>query len=359
MLVGIVLPLIIPYVGRFPYKELLTEFGLPKLIYSLANFDGIHYILIAKQGYSQYEQAFFPLYPLIIRYLSLFVPNQLVVGIAISNICFYFGLVFFWKTISKIFPQRALIILCALLLFPTSFFFHLVYTEGLFFLLFWGSLYCVLHARYKTFAFFAALSSATRLIGIVLIVPFVFNVINFFSPKKKLFVKNLIYMFSPFVGLLIYMGYLWQSTGDPFFFFTAQPAFGANRSTSIILLPQVYFRYFKIFFLSNFDFAYFVALVEFFTVTFVLISVATELIVRFKNKNGFLFALALVSLVNILLPSLTGTFSSAPRYALFSPSVFFYVGTLKNKGYLYGILLVFALLQIVLFGFFLQGYFVS
>src|SRR5690349_10070631 len=57
--------------NKFPYRELLLLYKLPDWITSFANFDGVHYIWIAKDGYSaQYTQAFFPLYSIIIRFLT-------------------------------------------------------------------------------------------------------------------------------------------------------------------------------------------------------------------------------------------------------------------------------------------------
>src|SRR3989344_4233726 len=88
----------IPYLGFFPYKEVATQYNLPKLFTALANFDGVHYLLIAKNGYAQYQQAFFPLYPLLIRWLSsLFLNNHLVTGLLISNLSFLVGLFIFKK----------------------------------------------------------------------------------------------------------------------------------------------------------------------------------------------------------------------------------------------------------------------
>src|SRR3990167_11451176 len=73
---------IIPYLGFFPYGEILKGYNIPQFLSSLANFDGVHYLLIARQGYVQYEQAFFPLYPLFIRFLSpLFLNNHLITAL--------------------------------------------------------------------------------------------------------------------------------------------------------------------------------------------------------------------------------------------------------------------------------------
>src|SRR5690242_7110394 len=66
-------PKLLPAFGnRFPYVEILRETGLPHWIWSFGNFDGVHYLRIAKDGYAyQYTQAFFPLYPILIKIVSV------------------------------------------------------------------------------------------------------------------------------------------------------------------------------------------------------------------------------------------------------------------------------------------------
>ena len=129
---------VIPYLGFFPYRDQLPSYLLPRWISALANFDGLHYILIAKNGYSEFEQAFFPLYPLIIRLVApLFSNNQLLTGLLISNVSFLFGLILFYKYLKLISSDsirfNPILSVLFLLAFPTSFYFGAVYTEGLFF----------------------------------------------------------------------------------------------------------------------------------------------------------------------------------------------------------------------------------
>ena len=63
-----------------------------------ANFDGGHYISIAETGYHTYQQAFFPLYPLVISLLSKLTGYSFVnSGLIISHIAFFIGLIVFYK----------------------------------------------------------------------------------------------------------------------------------------------------------------------------------------------------------------------------------------------------------------------
>ena len=95
-------PIIIPYWGNFAYPKDLLLFHLPKAIYSFANFDGIYYLRIAKFGYQQYEQVFFPLYPILIRSFSSIFKNYLLSGLFISNISFLIALYIFSKYLKQI-----------------------------------------------------------------------------------------------------------------------------------------------------------------------------------------------------------------------------------------------------------------
>ncbi len=364
-------PLFVPYLGFFPYKELLVEFELPSWISSFANFDGIHYLLIARQGYSQWEQAFFPLYPLLIKIISFVVPNFLVASLLISNVCFLVGLFFFNKLL-KMWRVTTSWPLLLLLSFPTAFYFGVVYTEGLFFVLFVLSLYNLEKKNYWYATLLATLSSATRLIGIFLIIPFFLHFYSLYRGKWKDFrlsTFDFMTVASPLLGLLSYMFYLWQTTGDPLFFFNSQPVFGANRSTHIVLLPQVYFRYLKILFTATHDFQWYFSLFEMsiFTMVFVLLILDLLRIVRqipwpFTHLRGVQaqrIGISLFSLINLILPTLTGTFSSIPRYALFSLSFFIFLGEIKLWKIKVGIVGVFVFLQIILLSLFVQGYFVG
>lgn len=348
---------IIPYLGFFPYQDQLADYHLPNWLSSLANFDGLHYILIAKDGYSQYEQAFFPLYPMLIKFLtSVFFNNQMLTGIIISNLSFLLGLWFFakyleigkWK--SKIWP------LVFLLAFPTSFFFGAIYTEGIFFLFLVLTLYFLKKEHYLLVMIFAFLASTTRLVGLFLLIPIVFHL-----AKTKIDFKKALVPLAPILGLVSYCFYLFKTTGDPLFFLTSQPIFGANRSSHLILLPQVYWRYLKIFFIANHDFRYYISVLEFFIFNLVFMVLIFDLFknLKLKIKNWETISLNIFSFATLLLPTLTGTLSSVPRYALFSLSFFIYLSQIKNIAIKYSITIIFIILHVLLLGLFAQGYFVS
>src|SRR3989344_6074858 len=97
-------PLVIPEFGaKFPYyEETLVKTGLPYFIWSFGNFDGVHYLRIAQDGYAyQYTQVFFPMFPIFIKLVSfLTFGNFLIAGLLISNIAFISALIIFYRLIA-------------------------------------------------------------------------------------------------------------------------------------------------------------------------------------------------------------------------------------------------------------------
>ena len=162
--------------------------------------------------------------------------------------------------------------------------------------------------------------------------------------------------FFSFFGFFTYLFYLWQKNQNPFLFFTSQEVF-AGRTTDIIFLPQVFLRYLKIFLTASFNFQYLIASIEFFLFIFVFLTLIYDL--KRSIKNMPFFALNLFSFANLLLPTLTGTLSSIPRYSLLSLSFFIFWGKFKKQRWQKLLLFLFFLLHLFFLGFFVQGYFVS
>lgn len=355
---------LLPYSGIFAFVELLKKFQLPDSIKSLANFDGMHYLTIAIYGYRNLQQAFFPLYPLVLGFLLWVFKTTdeqlLIIGVLISIVSFLAGFLVFRRYLFEFLNKKEVFwILFFLLIFPTSFFFHAVYTEGLFFLL--VVLFFSTFAKEKYFkAFiFSFLAATTRFIGVFLIIPVLIGIFRQKRNSQNLF-KLILVLFAPVLGMATYSFYLLKTTGDPLAFFSAQPLFGAGRSTNLILFPQVYFRYLKIFLTAKDSLQLFRATVEFSAFTLGLGILIWQLYKIIKSRKQIQFlGLNLFSLTNLLVPSLTGTFLSMPRFILLSPAFFIALGQLKTSWLKISIAIVFIVLHVLLLSLFIQGYFVS
>src|SRR5579875_2502658 len=75
----------------------------------LRNWDGFWYTLIAEQGYhaNPATAAFWPVYPLILRYLHQVLTWSVpTVGVVVSNVAFFFGLIYLYRLIRNDHPEK-------------------------------------------------------------------------------------------------------------------------------------------------------------------------------------------------------------------------------------------------------------
>lgn len=335
-------------------------FSNPKFLWTRANFDGSHYLMISRYGYGVYKQAFFPFYPELIRFLRpLFFGKDLLAALFISNLSFLISLYLLYKLILLDFDdkvaQRTIVFL---LLFPTSFFFGMVYTESLFFLLLIGCAYAARKDRWLWAGILGALASYTRLVGIFICPALCLGL--FLQNKFKEWQKNLVSFLAVVVslfGLFKYMLFLNGKYGDPLMFFRVQSYFGQGRTGSkIILLYQVFWRYLRMMvtiITTKWDPAYYATLLEFLTGLGFLLLLA--LAYQKKIRPSYLF----FAFLAFLTPTLTGVFVSLPRYCLVLFPCFIYLGTIENKKLLKGLTVFFYLLLVLTCSLFLQGYWIA
>lgn len=342
---------VLPFKASFAY----TGVG-PKILWKRANFDGIHYLLIAQNGYGTYQQAFFPLYPILIRKLSfLFNRNFLFTGFFISNFSFFLALLVFYKLIKLDYEEKvAKAALLFLICFSTSFFFGSIYTESLFLLLILLSFYSARKRNFLLSGVFGALASSTRIVGIFLFPALIFEFYQQKEEKKPLQVfPSLLGILLVPVGLGLYMKYLWMNYKDPFLFFRVQPFFGAQRSDKIILLYQVFWRYLKMILTTKIDILYFIVWEE------LLFAILFLVLLAVAYKNRVRHSYLIFSVLAFVAPTITGTFSSLPRYVLVLFPTFIVLGQIQNKFLKKILLFIFAFIGIVNAILFFQGYWVS
>lgn len=299
------------------YPHVILEEKDASWLGNRANFDGIHYLGIAKYDYGLYQQVFFPLYPRLMSWLGKYSGGHFILaGVVISWLCFGLGLLILFRLIclewSKEKAKKALLYLVT---FPTAFYFSAVYSEGLFFLLVVLAFYWAKKRNWFLAALAAALASATRATGIFLL-PALIVEIWYQLKEKKILVKNFILTSGMLVlvcplGLLYYMNYLRLKFGDPLLFVHIQANFGAGRiMNKLILIHQVFWRYLKMIFTCDRSTPlYFSVWLEFLTGAIFL---CLLIFIFFKmRKSYFIFAF-----FSFFLPTLNGNFLSLPRFVL-------------------------------------------
>lgn len=324
---------------------------------SWANFDGIHYLAIATNGYGESQQAFFPLFPLLVKISTpVFGGNYLITGMVIIHISLLVALLLLWKLINLDFePRVARWAVIFLLLSPTSFFLGSFYTESLFLAFLLGSFLAARKKKWLMAGVLGGLASATRLAGIFLLPALVlegFKYLNF--NLKTILTKWLWLLLFPITGLASYIIYLKVTINDLLAFIHVQPAFGAERSGGeIILLPQVIFRYIKIFLTVPITaYQLWIAVLE---LSMFLSAVALLVIFWRKIRLSYL----LFSFLSIISPTFSGTLSSMPRYTLTVFPIFIALSLIKNQLLKATLLILYAILLLILTALFTRGYWVA
>ncbi|MEN6562239.1 MAG: hypothetical protein ABFD11_01705 [Christensenella sp.] len=160
--------------GLFDHLDLWNQLGT----------DSQHYQNIAEHGYVNTGDdrlliVFFPLYPALVRAFAAVFRNYLVSGLLVSNLCWVGAAYLFYELAlldtDRKSALRALKYLCIL---PASFLFSAPLSDSLFLLL---SVACVYAARkrlYPLAGVFGFLAAFTRMPGILVLVPVLFELVG-------------------------------------------------------------------------------------------------------------------------------------------------------------------------------------
>ncbi len=213
--------------------------GIPGPMGYSVCWDSWHYLGIAGNGYtftpdSGSSIAFFPLFPLLIHVVDRLLPGanlgDVRAALVVVHLALAAALVYIYHLLRLDFSDRvAWRALFFLLIFPSAFFFSTVYTESLLLLGLAGTLYHARRGQWLRAGLFGLLTSATKLTGVMLVVPLAMEVlaqraVSWRRPRPLLAVA-----ITP-LGLLAYFGYLQARFGDFRVYFEAQ-ALGWHRET--------------------------------------------------------------------------------------------------------------------------------
>lgn len=368
---------LLPYRSGYEFTN-IWKFKKPytpvssSLLYPWANFDGVHYLLIAGQGYTN-NFGFFPLFPLVIySFSSLLQSNtsfdaiEFFTALLITNIAFFTALVVFYKLLVLDYPKKiAYKTLLFLLIFPTSFYFVSIYSESIFLLLALLSFYLARRNHWFLASFVAMLLVSTRIVGIAILPALLAELaiqqrlfINWKTIQKEnlsAFLKKSMYLLFAPLGLIMYSFYNWQQTGDFIYFLHAHGNLSNGRSVDTLIFPlQTLFRYGKIFITFNSgQYEWWIAQLELTSFLFAIIL----LVVAWKKKVRTSYLI--FSLFAFIVPVLSGTLSGLPRYCIVLFPIFIAFALVKNKIIQYLYLLVSVFLLFILLLYFSKGYFVA
>ena len=352
-----------------------TNYGsqLPYWQWIWGNFDGAHYMSIAMNGYEQFKEPFFPLYPIIIRTIHLvFNLNILVTGSIVSHFCFFLTLPLLYALTRKDGQKNWMFFLLVLLLFPTSFFYGSVYNDALFFLLATLSIFSARNKLWLLAGIVGAAATLTRLNGLVLAI---YIVVEYFTSQesiknswdlrrlvvrvreqlqfKELWQSGVYAVFLIPAAFIGYLSYIQWRFGNWRLLFSAMDIWKQSKLTFPL---AVFWRYFKILSsCSPHQLNYWVALLE-------IMAVLLYCQICLLSIKKIRFSYWVFMVISIILPSLTGTFAGMPRYALHLYPFFLAASMLLySKPRWFKLLYFNCLIAIMIFviTLFTRGYFVS
>ncbi len=143
------------------------------LVAPLARWDSVWYLAIAADGYGGgAREAFFPLYPLLVRVAGAPLGSALVGGALLSTALLGVALVLLHRLVAldhdRAVARNAVLVTA---LSPMAFFFSAVYSESLFLALSIGAVLAARRERWAWAGALGALAASTRSAGVLLLVP--------------------------------------------------------------------------------------------------------------------------------------------------------------------------------------------
>jgi MFS family permease len=206
------------------------------LLSSFTGTDSIYLLGIAADGYHDApiheafrDWAFFPLYPLVTRLVSvLTLGNVAVAGLLVSNAAFIAALaVLYALTIRHLDHDRAVRSLAFMAFAPGAVAFAMAYTDSLFLLLAAGAFLAGEQRRWWLMALLYGLATLTRLQGIVLGIPLAILIAESSGGWRTAAgwrTPRLLWLAAGPIAFGLFAAYLGWAFGDPLGMFTAQQA---------------------------------------------------------------------------------------------------------------------------------------
>lgn len=315
-------------------------------ISNLSNWDGRHFLEIAQKGYgSKIQYAFFPLYPLLINLVNRVLNAGYLYSALIINLVALLGAIYiFLKLLINYGSKNPVKILIYFLIFPTSFYLISTYSESLFIFLALSTFFFAGRKKYLWASVFAALSLATRISGIAVILGLL---VEIFLSKTKLSDKITVLFLSP-LGFLLYCLFLYIQTGNPFYFLVSELSWDRN-----ITIPGVNIwvatQYIVYYGIKPESFTVFSDLL--FTV-FGLGMVVRS--IRYLKPSMFVYAL-----ISLLVPLTTALILSIPRFLIVIFPNFILIAEVKNRIFQIGYIIISLVILFLYFNLFLRNIWVS
>ncbi|MFC1647736.1 mannosyltransferase family protein [Patescibacteria group bacterium] len=282
----------------FDYVSLPHPFNEGNFLSVWANWDGGHYINIAYNGYiGPNLTAFFPMYPMLLRFVSLIVQYSVISGLIVSGAAIVMAGYWLIKLVKLDFSEKiARNSFILLLLFPTAVFLGAVYSESLFLMTTIGAIYFARKKNWWAVLFLGFAAGLTRNLGAFLVFPLLYEYFMQFRFKIR---WPILAVGSPGFAIVSYMVYLWAQFGDPLLFLHQQVNWGRK------IVVNVFWR---------FQEAFNSALNSIEKIEFICVVFAVILIILMIKKLRPSYIIW--SIILLLIPVMQNTWISMNRFVL-------------------------------------------
>lgn len=234
LLAGVLSVAMLP-VSRYVPSYWLIK-GLDRAFDAFSRWDAWHYSRIAETGYPAADHsraAFFPLLPVLMRVLGELAGRtdrvgMFAAGVVVANVCLVLAtMALIALTRLDLGEDDARRAAWYLLAFPTSLFLSAGYAESLFLLLTIASLYACRQGSWLTAGVLGGLAALSRPVGVVIVVPLAVEAFLEWRAGWRRPWRPALAVALPGLFLLGWMAYLAMRLGDPMAFLHAQD--GWNR----------------------------------------------------------------------------------------------------------------------------------
>ena len=223
------------------------DFSWKDLWNTYLQWDANNYQRIAIGGYTYHTEngdfttlAFFPLYPWMIRALTLILRNEIISGIVLSALLYAGSCCYMYKLMAMDYSRasavRAIIYMSV---FPHALFFGVMMNESTLLFMSMASLYYIRKHDWMKAGIFGALAALSRMAGILLAIPAAvewlehYEILGKLKEKRigeiwKLFYSKGLWIFLMLAGIGIYLFCNYKVTGEWFKFLEYQDKYWSN-----------------------------------------------------------------------------------------------------------------------------------
>lgn len=306
-------------------------------------WDGMHYIKIATDGYHFPLQAFFPMYPLLIRLADFALPLSIAQRINVILLPLVLWAILNVSKLMGVSKKKQKYVILGFLSFPSAFFLQANYTETLYIILAGLSLIALYNRKYWKSALLAGLLSGVKITGILLAPIIVYRYLTDQGLLRQRKIKK--YITAIFIGLIavtgcgVFFAYLSINYDSFLIYFVAQAKWHRGLLLSINSIKD--FFVFPLSTIMYTRFSIYRVSLEYFSFFFVI----SLLIKSFKKIHPLFWMYSFLSFAVFVF---SGSMMSLHRFLLllFPLLIFFFQELSESKKLYYAVIFTSIVIQV-------------